>query len=86
MNAQSSRSHSVFQLIVTRRRTEGDQPTTRSTLFIVDLAGSEKVDKTGVTGERLAEAQKIFVFFTRPWKRHQCTDGREEYARAVSRQ
>lgn len=58
MNAQSSRSHSVFQLTVSRRN-NSTYVTTRSTLFIVDLAGSEKVSKTGARDERLKEAQNI---------------------------
>jgi hypothetical protein len=58
MNAQSSRSHSVFQLTMSRRNTD-TYIATRSTLFIVDLAGSEKVSKTGARDERLKEAQSI---------------------------
>ena len=58
MNARSSRSHTVFQLYVTQQRHDTLE-TVRSTLTIVDLAGCERIDKTGATGERLEEAKKI---------------------------
>ncbi|PAA67382.1 hypothetical protein BOX15_Mlig012450g1, partial [Macrostomum lignano] len=58
MNSQSSRSHLVLILtvigkdLVTGTRTKG-------TLTLCDLAGSERVGKTGATGEQLAEAAFI---------------------------
>lgn len=58
MNARSSRSHSVFRLVLQRKDTRA-QTTTQATLFLVDLAGSEKTGKTGATGQTLKEAQKI---------------------------
>uniref|UniRef100_K3W8F7 Kinesin motor domain-containing protein n=1 Tax=Globisporangium ultimum (strain ATCC 200006 / CBS 805.95 / DAOM BR144) TaxID=431595 RepID=K3W8F7_GLOUD len=58
MNAESSRSHSVFSLLV-----ENYNKTTKATsigkLSLVDLAGSERAGKTGATAERLKEAQAI---------------------------
>jgi len=58
MNEHSSRSHLVFQL-----QLSGHNPSTGSTrrgmLNLIDLAGSERLDKTGATGERLKEAQAI---------------------------
>lgn len=58
MNAESSRSHSVFAVIL-----EVYNKTTKKTsvgkLSLVDLAGSERADKTGATAERLKEAQNI---------------------------
>lgn len=58
MNAESSRSHSIFVLTVQARNTEtGTQKT--GSLFLVDLAGSEKISKTGATGQTLEEAKKI---------------------------
>lgn len=58
MNAESSRSHSVFAVLV-----EVYNKTTKKTsvgkLSLVDLAGSERADKTGATDERLKEAQNI---------------------------
>lgn len=58
MNAVSSRSHGVFliKLIVKDTNTGA---TKMSKLMMVDLAGSEKVRKTGATGALLEEAKKI---------------------------
>ena len=57
----SSRSHAIF--IITVEIVEGDESEPRSLkvgkLNIVDLAGSEKVHQTGVTGARLEETKKI---------------------------
>ncbi|KAF7976323.1 hypothetical protein HWV62_7044 [Athelia sp. TMB] len=58
MNAESSRSHSVFLISIVQRNTEtGAQKT--GNLYLVDLAGSEKVGKTGASGQTLEEAKKI---------------------------
>lgn len=58
MNAESSRSHSIFVITVQARNTEtGTQKT--GSLYLVDLAGSEKIGKTGATGQTLEEAKKI---------------------------
>jgi kinesin family protein 5 len=58
MNAESSRSHSIFVIHVTQKNTStGSSKTGR--LSMVDLAGSEKVGKTGATGQTLEEAKKI---------------------------
>merc|ERR1719498_323057 len=57
MNAESSRSHSIFSILV-----EVYNKTTKTSvgkLSLVDLAGSERADKTGATAERLKEAQSI---------------------------
>ncbi|KAG9399667.1 hypothetical protein AC1031_011481 [Aphanomyces cochlioides] len=58
MNAESSRSHSVFTILI-----ENFNKTTKQTsvgkLSLVDLAGSERAGKTGATAERLKEAQAI---------------------------
>ncbi len=49
MNAESSRSHSIFILTVTQNNSEDlSQKTGR--LYLVDLAGSEKISKTGAAG------------------------------------
>ncbi|GAA6008802.1 hypothetical protein JCM10207_001729 [Rhodosporidiobolus poonsookiae] len=58
MNAESSRSHSIFVITVQVRNTETGTLKTGS-LFLVDLAGSEKIGKTGATGQTLEEAKKI---------------------------
>eukprot|EP00468_Gymnochlora_sp_CCMP2014_P000839 CAMPEP_0167739980 /NCGR_PEP_ID=MMETSP0110_2-20121227/22_1 /TAXON_ID=629695 /ORGANISM="Gymnochlora sp., Strain CCMP2014" /LENGTH=909 /DNA_ID=CAMNT_0007623821 /DNA_START=33 /DNA_END=2762 /DNA_ORIENTATION=- len=60
MNAESSRSHSVFILNVEQITSGENGGSTKSaTLYLVDLAGSEKVRKTGATGKTLKEAMQI---------------------------
>ena len=65
MNADSSRSHSIFTITVEcSQRRAGDPPDaephiTVGKLNLVDLAGSERQAKTGSTGDRLKEATKI---------------------------
>ena len=58
MNAESSRSHSIFILTVTMNNT-ADMSCKVGKLFLVDLAGSEKISKTGAEGQTLEEAKKI---------------------------
>jgi len=58
MNQVSSRSHGVFMLkLINKDTTNGS--TKFSKLLMVDLAGSEKVAKTGAVGNLLEEAKKI---------------------------
>ncbi|KAJ7343437.1 kinesin heavy chain [Mycena albidolilacea] len=58
MNAESSRSHTIFLISINQRNTDtGAQKT--GNLYLVDLAGSEKVGKTGASGQTLEEAKKI---------------------------
>lgn len=62
MNAESSRSHSIFTISLEQISTESDECTPcirKGKLNLVDLAGSERQTKTGATGERLKEATKI---------------------------
>ena len=65
MNADSSRSHSIFTVTVeTSRVRPGDPPgaephITVGKLNLVDLAGSERQSKTQASGDRLKEATKI---------------------------
>ena len=58
MNERSSRSHSMFVLAVEQKNTKTDT-TKQSKLYFVDLAGSEKIAKTHVTGQQLEEAKMI---------------------------
>ena len=58
MNAESSRSHSIFIITATCNNTANGTKK-RGKLYLVDLAGSEKVSKTGAKGETLKEAQAI---------------------------
>eukprot|EP00835_Amoeboradix_gromovi_P002759 NODE_163_length_16507_cov_1.031814.p1 type:complete len:839 gc:universal NODE_163_length_16507_cov_1.031814:902-3418(+) len=57
MNAESSRSHSIFVITVTCKTSDGSLKS--GNLYLVDLAGSEKVGKTGASGQTLEEAKKI---------------------------
>ncbi|KAI5730552.1 hypothetical protein M8J76_014965 [Diaphorina citri] len=67
MNADSSRSHSIFCISVENMNVsqtpgcqmESEGPIRRGKLNLVDLAGSERQAKTGATGDRLKEATKI---------------------------
>lgn len=58
MNAESSRSHSIFAIMV-ECYDKTTKKTTMGKLSLVDLAGSERADKTGAAAERLKEAQNI---------------------------
>lgn len=61
MNADSSRSHSIFSVKVEmcEKDNEGEEHYRAGKLNLVDLAGSERQGKTGATGDRLKEATKI---------------------------
>lgn len=58
MNAQSSRSHSIFALYLTGVNRELNSEL-HGALHLVDLAGSERLDKSGAVGDRLRETQNI---------------------------
>merc|ERR1719181_1511890 len=58
MNAQSSRSHSIFALYLSGSSVELNSEL-RGALHLVDLAGSERLDKSGAVGDRLKETQNI---------------------------
>lgn len=61
MNAQSSRSHTIFQIIIeSRAESAGEEGEVQvSILNLVDLAGSENAKDTGATGDRLQEGKNI---------------------------
>ncbi|CAM9561529.1 unnamed protein product, partial [Phaeothamnion confervicola] len=66
MNQTSSRSHSIFTIVVECGSTGGSSAAGGGgdhirvgKLNLVDLAGSERQSKTGATGDRLKEATKI---------------------------
>ena len=58
LNATSSRSHMVLRLIVKIETSDGIRTGIGN---FSDLAGSEKVKKTGADGQRLKEAQNILL-------------------------
>eukprot|EP00477_Mikrocytos_mackini_P000904 GAHX01000971.1.p1 GENE.GAHX01000971.1~~GAHX01000971.1.p1 ORF type:complete len:1118 (-),score=269.63 GAHX01000971.1:28-3381(-) len=60
MNRESSRSHSVFTLIIVSKAKQDGLITIKRSLFnLVDLAGSERQTKTKTVGASLKEAAKI---------------------------
>eukprot|EP01041_Mallomonas_annulata_P002751 gene2751-5419_t len=60
MNQTSSRSHSIFTIVVECAESDSRGDHIRvGKLNLVDLAGSERQGKTGATGDRLKEATKI---------------------------
>ncbi|KAJ4939732.1 hypothetical protein JOQ06_029169, partial [Pogonophryne albipinna] len=58
MNQASTRSHCIFTMHLCRRE-PGSATLRRSKLHLVDLAGSDRVSKTGLSGQLLTEAKYI---------------------------
>ncbi|XP_028251452.1 kinesin-like protein KIF6 [Parambassis ranga] len=58
MNQASTRSHCIFTVHLCRRE-PGSATVRRSKLHLVDLAGSDRVSKTGLNGQLLTEAKFI---------------------------
>ncbi|KAG1655245.1 hypothetical protein FOA52_007977, partial [Chlamydomonas sp. UWO 241] len=59
LNRESSRSHSIFTVLLEMRMPGDDGETIRSKVNLVDLAGSERVSKTKSEGAVLREAGHI---------------------------
>lgn len=57
LNKQSSRSHLLFIIEILQQLPDGSEKCGK--LNLIDLAGSEKIAKTGAQGETLEEAKKI---------------------------
>ena len=58
MNAESSRSHSIFITTIHQKNIK-DYSEKTGKLFLVDLAGSERASKTDATGKALEESKNI---------------------------
>jgi hypothetical protein len=58
MNDQSSRSHLIFTIIIESTNVKSGAKA-QGKLSLIDLAGSERVGKSGASGETLREAQSI---------------------------
>jgi len=58
MNDRSSRSHFVFTLAIEGTNTSAGQKV-KGLLHMIDLAGSERLDRSQVAGDRLKETQSI---------------------------
>jgi len=65
MNEHSSRSHTIFRLLIESKSTAGNDNSKNnksvrvSSLSLVDLAGSECIKQTGATGQRKSEGHYI---------------------------
>ncbi|PIA14448.1 kinesin-domain-containing protein, partial [Coemansia reversa NRRL 1564] len=59
MNERSSRSHTIFRIVIESREKAFTGAVKVSCLNLVDLAGSERVGQTGAEGQRLKEGAHI---------------------------
>lgn len=66
MNEKSSRSHSIFSIILTQTqlndlKCSSSDASRRSKINLVDLAGSERLSQTCASGNRLKVCVCVFV-------------------------
>ncbi|XP_019435849.1 PREDICTED: kinesin-like protein KIN-7N [Lupinus angustifolius] len=70
MNVKSSRSHTIFRMVIESKGKDSDSSNDSSirdivrvsVLNLVDLAGSERIAKTGADGVRLKEGKSYVLF------------------------
>jgi len=71
MNEKSSRSHSIFSIILTQTHLDNQldckslDANRRSKINLVDLAGSERLSQTSATGDRLRVCFLSLVLYAR---------------------
>ena len=63
MNARSSRSHTIFKIIIESRDVEEEGAVLVSSINLVDLAGSENVRNTHAQGARLTEVSFFLLAY-----------------------
>ncbi len=56
MNKSSSRSHAIFKVSISSYESGKEK---KGSLFLVDLSGSENLERAGSSGERQLEASNI---------------------------
>eukprot|EP00826_Nyctotherus_ovalis_P000839 TRINITY_DN10057_c0_g1_i3.p1 TRINITY_DN10057_c0_g1~~TRINITY_DN10057_c0_g1_i3.p1 ORF type:complete len:729 (+),score=302.55 TRINITY_DN10057_c0_g1_i3:449-2635(+) len=79
MNAQSSRSHSIFHMSIVMNDSDTCACKTGK-FYLVDLAGSEMISKTGAKGQTLEEAKGINKSLTMLGRViNALTDGKSQY-------
>lgn len=73
MNEKSSRSHSIFSIILTQTQknnqlnNESVDASRRSKINLVDLAGSERLSQTCASGDRLKVCHITFNYLIIVW-------------------
>lgn len=74
MNEKSSRSHSIFSIILTQTQknnqlsNESADASRRSKINLVDLAGSERLSQTCASGDRLKVCHITFNYLIIVWQ------------------
>ena len=65
MNEKSSRSHSIFSIILTQEKLQetlkNKDDVRRSKINLVDLAGSERISNTCASGDRLRVNKELII-------------------------
>ena len=78
MNKVSSRAHTIFKIQLTQTqlfRDTGKATDKVAVINLIDLAGSERAESTGATGDRLKEGCAINQVPCLHWRVHLCWCG-----------